>query len=59
MIRFIIKKSFKFDSGYEGQEFYTIDQDVVELERCLTRGGYSESTYERHELMGIEVIEQV
>ena len=57
MIRFIIKKSFKFDSGYKGQEFYTIDQDVVELERCLMRGGYSESTYERHELMGIEVIE--
>ena len=43
-------------SGVEGQEFYTIDQDVKELENCLTKGGHGVEEYERHELVGVEVI---
>ena len=56
MIRFIVKKSFRYVSGVEGQEFYTIDQDVKELENCLTKGGHGIEEYERHELIGVEVI---
>lgn len=59
MIRFIIKKSFRYISGVEGTTLYTIDHDVKELENCLTKGGQGETEYERHELIGVEIIENV
>jgi len=57
MLRFILKVKRRDEiSGYYGENIYTIDGDVVELEKCLKKGGYGECGYESHELVGIEVI---
>jgi hypothetical protein len=38
--------------------FYTIIEEVPELEMALTAGGASESEYETHRLIGCEVLEE-
>lgn len=60
MLRFILKMSYKDPStGHEGGNSYTIDGDVKELEKCLRRGGFSENGYEKHELIGVELLDDV
>lgn len=56
MVRFILKCKFMNCSGCEGEYMYTIDGDIVKLEKSLTSGGYGNGGYERHELVGVEVI---
>lgn len=55
MIRFIMKGQYREVSGLESESFYTIDGDLVEVERMLRKGGSSEDTYEHHSLVGVEV----
>jgi hypothetical protein len=57
MLRFIIKNSFKLTCGHQGVSFYTIDDDINELERCLKKGGHGEDMYDIHEVIGTEIIE--
>jgi hypothetical protein len=42
-------------AGLQADELFTLDLDVPELEKQLTRGGYGESGYERVSLAGVEV----
>lgn len=57
MLRFIMKKTFHCEyNNMSGEEFYTIDNDIVTLENLLKSGGHSESSFERHELIGVEII---
>ena len=56
MIRFILKRSRKHDSGYVEADFFTIDNDLEALERVLTMGGYGENTYDATSLVGVEVV---
>ena len=58
MLRFIIKNTFKDKYNQcEGSIFYTIDNDIDALEKCLKQGGMDEYGYERHELIGVEIYE--
>lgn len=58
MIRFIIKRhTVDLNEGSNNEDYYTIDADVPELEACLRRGGSGEMGFERHRLIGCEVIE--
>lgn len=59
MIRFILKVRHKREDSSEVQEFYTIPLEVPELEKALKKGGYGESSFERHELVGVEIFEEV
>tara|TARA_R110001606_G_scaffold311301_1_gene458238 strand:- start:1473 stop:1679 length:207 start_codon:yes stop_codon:yes gene_type:complete len=56
MIRFLMIKREKLISGCESKLFYTIDNDIVALEKALTSGGSGEDQYETHSLIGAEVI---
>lgn len=57
MIRFILRRAIKdSNSSYEGATFYTLDVDVPELEKQLTRGGLGEDGYEIVTLFDVEVI---
>jgi hypothetical protein len=58
MIRFILKYSrYSAHDGFRVDSHFTVDGDVVELEKQLRRGGCGESGFERVELIGAEVIE--
>lgn len=57
MLRFIIKREIK--DGYNGlvlSDFETLDLDVPSLESILTGGGFSENSYDRSSLVGVEVL---
>lgn len=59
MIRFIIKKTYNPDSSVKGathQTYLTADIDVPELERILTKGGFSQYGCEHYELTGVEIL---
>jgi hypothetical protein len=57
MIRFIFERSFKdMASGYEGKGLHTVDINVPELEKLLTRGGMGENGHDITELIGAEII---
>lgn len=56
MIRFILKREVSDRySGAEYEQLYTVDVNVPELERELTRGGLSQEAYEIVSLVGAEV----
>lgn len=58
MLRFIIQNQFQ-DQNVDADcwvAHYTLDADVPELEAALTRGGYSETGFDRHRLLGVEVL---
>lgn len=56
MLRFIIKNKKKTRSGALCEHFYTIDLDIPELEKALDSGGLSETEYEVHSLVGVEIV---
>jgi len=58
MLRFLMKHTFKDKyNGCEGVDYYTIDGDALdEVEARLTSGGRDEDSYDRHDLIGVEVI---
>ena len=56
MIRFLMVKKEKLLSGGEKETYYTIEDSVKLLETALSAGGSSESEYEIHQLIGVEVI---
>jgi hypothetical protein len=58
MIRFLMCKKEKRSCGLETEIFYTIDHNLHMLEVALTAGGFSEDSYEKHILVGVEVKEQ-
>lgn len=56
-LRAIIKHSFRDShNGMEGDSFYTVDFECPQLEADLRKGGYSERGYERHEIVGVELL---
>ena len=57
MLRYLMKHTFKHKyNGLEGVDNYTIDGDSYAVEMNLRSGGYDEDSYDRHELIGVEVI---
>lgn len=56
MIRFILKRKQKLVSGAIVEDLHHIDNSVFELEKCLKSGGFSESQYDFHELIGVEIV---
>jgi hypothetical protein len=44
-------------NGCEGVDYYTIDGDSVQVEHRLRSGGKDEGSHERHELIGVEVLD--
>jgi len=59
MVRFILRKKERHQhSGLEMETLYTVDCDVQEIEDYLTRGGFGETHFEIHELVGVEVLEE-
>ena len=56
MLRFVIISEVKYISGGIFTSFGTIDAECAHLEQALMDGGYSEDCYERHELVGVEVL---
>ena len=57
MLRFIIQNQFQDQSmGIGWVDYYTLDADVPELEAALTSGGCSETGFDRHRLLGVEVL---
>ena len=56
MLRFIMIKRERLVSGAEREIYYTIDDNLSDVEKALTAGGTSESEYETHALVGIEVL---
>jgi hypothetical protein len=57
MLIFIIKRSELHPHTHElFEDVYTIDADVPELELALQRGGFGEDGYERHTLLGAQIL---
>jgi hypothetical protein len=60
MLRFIIKHSWNDNvCGSYGEEYMTVDDDNKTVERLLTSGGKGESGFDRCELLGVTVIEDI
>jgi hypothetical protein len=58
MLRYLMKHTFRDKySGCEGVDFYTIDGDADQVEHSLKSGGRDEGSYERHELIGVEILD--
>lgn len=58
MLRYLMKYTFKYKfNGCEGVEYYTIDGDAEHVENRLRSGGRGEENHERHELIGVEVLD--
>lgn len=56
MLRFIIKSEWRDGyNGAAGEDLSTLDIDVPALEEILSRGGFSETSYQRCSLVGVEV----
>jgi hypothetical protein len=59
MIRFVIRRVRRDgETGLASDSYFTIDDDVQELERVLRLGGFSESGYDTCSLLGVELIEK-
>lgn len=57
MIRFILKNTYYDERNQtKGEEFFTIDGDIIALENALLSGGHSEHSHSQNHLMGAEVI---
>lgn len=57
MLRFILKTSFRNGlNGQEGESFETLDIDVPQLQAALSKGGFSEDSYEATQLVGVEML---
>lgn len=57
MLRFVIKQHDQdHNQGTDHRDYYTIDADVPELEAALRRGGTGPMGFERHELLGVELL---
>ena len=57
MLRFIIQNQREDGRlGVGFVDYYTLDIDVPELEAALTRGGHGEMGFDRHSLVGVEVL---
>ena len=57
MLRFIIERHEQNNNQCtDWKDCYTVDIDVPELEKALTRGGYGEMGFESHNLLGVEVL---
>lgn len=60
MLRYLMKHTFRDKyNNCEGTEYYTIDGDAKLVEERLISGGRDEASYERHELIGVEVIDSI
>lgn len=58
MLRYLMKHTFRDKyNGCDGVDFYTIDGDVEQVEHRLRSGGRDEESHDRHELIGIEVLD--
>jgi len=58
MLRYLMKHTFRDKyNGCEGVDYYTIDGDSEQVERRLRSGGRDEESHERHELIGVEVLD--
>ena len=62
MLNFLMKKKERLISGAELVSYYCINgsdfsNPANELEKALTAGGFSESEYEVHELIGVEILD--
>lgn len=56
MLRFIIKSEWRDGyNGSTGEDLSTLDIDLPELEKILSSGGFSETSYQRCSLVGVEV----
>ena len=57
MIRFIVQNQH-YDGNLGGGwiDYYTMDLEVPELEEALTRGGHGEMGFDRHILVGVEIL---
>lgn len=59
MLRFVLQTNWKNTvNGAEGANLFTIDVSVPELEMVLRDGGFSESGYTFHQLVGVELIDE-
>jgi hypothetical protein len=59
MVRFIILRHEQdHNSGCDNRDYYTLDIAVPELESALSRGGKGPAGFERHTLIGLEVLPQ-
>ena len=56
-MRYILQENFKRTCGDHGKGYFTVDGDANAVEQILRSGGFSEETYERFEVIGIEVID--
>ena len=57
MLRFIMRSHrHAANWGTDCVQYYTLDIDVPELEAALSRGGYGETGFERHDLIGVEIM---
>lgn len=56
MLRYILCRNWKVDSGASGKQLVTVDGDANEVELLLRRGGLSENSYEFYSLVGVEPI---
>jgi hypothetical protein len=58
MLRFIIKHKTKDQqNGLERESLETVDIHCEDLENILLDGGYSESGYDYHEMIGVEILD--
>ena len=58
MIRFILRSRWvDMNLGFDKTDTFTIDGDLVELERRLRSGGRGPMGFDFCELVGVEVIE--
>ena len=55
MIIFLMAKEEKRLCGCIIKSYYTIDDSLIELEKALIAGGFSEDEYEIHTLLGVEI----
>lgn len=56
MLRFIIKNEWRDGyNGSTGEDLSTLDIDVPALEAALSKGGFSETSYQRCSLVGVEI----
>ena len=56
MLRFIMCVHEANPLGITWNDYYTLDINVPELEEAISRGGRDEVAFEKHSLIGIEVL---
>jgi len=56
MIRFIFKNTYS-ELGVVKENMFTMEKDLPEIEKVLTKGGWSTSACEFNSLIGVEVFD--